>query len=498
MPRDADDSPQTADHCGEDRLTAVEAAPPDDSAPPASIDPTPGARANARAPGAAHGETREREQAWARGHAKRAADPAEADGWHDDASARLVRTDPAAVLAAARAFPALAENVREYAIFLMDAEGLITYWGEGARLIKWWTKAEAEGGHLRMLYPDGGAEDGTAEQHLARAAESGECVGEGHRVRRDGSTFWAGITLTALRDEAGALLGFAKVTHDLTARRAADAALLAAAEAERARSEAEAVSAAKGRFIATMSHEVRTPINAVLGYADLLAAEIEGPLTAGQRRWVERLRTSARHLQGLVDDVLDLSRLEADTEAPVERATHRLGDVITAAGALVEPQARELGVALADETAHHAADLAYVGDAARVRQILVNLLANAVKFAPTVEGRPARVTVTGGAALEPTAGAAPPGEGPWVYVRVEDTGPGIPADRLEHIFEPFVQVGRAHNRPLPGAGLGLTISRQLARRMGGEITVESQLGVGSAFMLWLPVAPVASLRAGAV
>jgi PAS domain S-box-containing protein len=104
----------------------------------------------------------------------------------------------------------------------MDRDGVITFWGEGARLIKWWSKEEAEGAHLRFLYPDGGAEDGTAEDHLIEAARTGESVGEGQRVRADGSTFWARVTLTALRDEEGTLLGFAKVTIDRTAQRAAD------------------------------------------------------------------------------------------------------------------------------------------------------------------------------------------------------------------------------------------------------------------------------------
>ena len=170
-------------------------------------------------------------------------------------------------------------------------------------------------------------------------------MSEGRRVRSDGSTFWAGVTLTALRESDGTLLGFAKVTRDLTARRAADAALLAAAEAEQARVSAEAASMARGQFVATMSHEVRTPVNAVLGYAELLAAEVEGPLTPGQRTFVDRLRTSARHLLGVVEDVLDLSKLDAGVAAE-ERAAGRVGDVVAAALALVEPQARERGIEL--------------------------------------------------------------------------------------------------------------------------------------------------------
>jgi len=139
------------------------------------------------------------------------------------------------------AFTALAENVREYAIFLMDPRGVIMFWGEGARLMKWWLKEEAEGAHLRMLYPEEGSEDGTAESHLRDSARLGEYTGEGRRVRRDGSTFWAGVTLTALRDAEGQLLGFVKVTRDLEARRARDSAVASTHAAHRDRDVAREV-----------------------------------------------------------------------------------------------------------------------------------------------------------------------------------------------------------------------------------------------------------------
>ncbi len=136
------------------------------------------------------------------------------------------------------AVAALCENVRDYAIFVLNSHGVIVYWGMGAQLVKWWTKEEAEGAHLRLLYPEGGSEDGTAEEHLRQAAEEGEYVGEGQRVRRGGTTFWAHVTLTALLDEQGKLLGFAKVTRDLTMRRAKEAAEAAANEARASRDSA--------------------------------------------------------------------------------------------------------------------------------------------------------------------------------------------------------------------------------------------------------------------
>jgi PAS domain S-box-containing protein len=435
------------------------------------------------------GEARQHARAAARTAARVAAEAAEAAG------APTRRIERRAVRASERAFPSLAENVRDYAIFLMDPDGVITYWGEGARLMKWWTVDEAVGGHLRMLYPDGGSEDGTAEAHLVAAERTGESVSEGQRVRSDGSTFWAGVTLTALREADGTLLGYTKVTRDLTARRAADAALLATGEAEQARVTAEAASAARGQFAATMSHEVRTPITAVLGYADLLADGVAGPLTGEQRGYVDRLRLCARHLHGLVEAVLDLSRIDADS-APIRQAVGRVGGVVAAACALVEPQARQRGLDLVDDLRTQAEGLSYWGDETRVRQILVNLLANAVKFVEPRDGGPGRVTISAGAATAPAAGVELPGSGPWIYVRVEDNGPGIPAEQLAAIFDPFVQVGQRGDDAVGGTGLGLTISRRLARQMGGEISVESTVGVGSAFVVWLPVAPLESLRTG--
>jgi PAS domain S-box-containing protein len=376
------------------------------------------------------------------------------------------------------AFAALAENVRDYAIFLMDPEGLITFWGEGARLIKWFPRDQAEGAHLRLLYPDGGSEDGTAEAHLLRAADEGEYTGEGHRVRSDGSSFWAGVTLTALRDAEGTLLGFAKVTRDLTAQRATEAAQQAAFEA------AEEANRVKSLFLATMSHEIRTPLHSIMAYTDLLDLELAGPLTEQQREQLRKLRASSQHLLGIVEDVLDVSRIEAGGVV-VGRERLRVGTVASQAMAVIEPQAAHGKVRLVDAVSGFAADHWCWGDEERVRQILLNLVANAVKF--TEPG--GRVMVSAGAAMDLPADAEAEGDGPWIYVRVEDTGRGIPPGRMDAIFEPFVQADMSLTRQHGGTGLGLAISRRLARLMGGELTVRSEVGAGSTFFLWLPAAP---------
>jgi len=439
-----------------------------------SLESLPGNR-----PGVPGRETQEREAACRRAE-ERERERAEGRGPARDPDSGFAQPD-----VAARAFAALAENVRDYAIFLLDPDGIITFWGEGARLMKWWTKDQAEGAHLRLLYPDGGSEDGSAEAHLDESARLGEYTGEGSRIRSDGSTFWAGVTLTALKDEQGTLLGFAKVTRDLTARRAADAVLQGARdEADRARHAAETASRTKSSFLATMSHEIRTPLNAILGYHELLEMDVGGSLTPVQRGYLDRARSSGQQLLALIEDILDFSRLEAG-RLTVEHVPTQIGVSVEGAIGSVEPQVRKKGITLVDAVSGQAARVAYWGDEDRVQQIMVNLLANAVKF--TEPG--GRITVSAGTADRPSPEAQLNGEGPWVYVRVEDTGMGIAPERLQDIFEPFVQGDMSRTRRHPGTGLGLAISRRLAREMGGDLTVQSALGAGSTFCLWLPAAP---------
>jgi len=313
---------------------------PGDPRTPGPVVPPPSAEtAGSPAP-----ESREREEAWKRGElrAKQRAERGE------DAPNPNAVLDATGV--AQRAFIALADNVRDYAIFLMNPDGIIVYWGEGARLIKWWTRDQMEGAHFRVLYPDGGAEDGTAEGHLAQAAERGEMVSEGQRIRSDGSTFWAGATLTALRDANGELQGFAKLTRDLTAAHAAEAALRAAKEATEAGRKVEAENRAKGAFLATISHELRTPLQAIIAYAELLDMEIAGPLNETQRTQLGRIRVSSRHLLGLATEVLDLSRLDVGG-LPVIPAAHGLGKTAEEALLLVGPQAQAKGLTLTTPSA---------------------------------------------------------------------------------------------------------------------------------------------------
>jgi signal transduction histidine kinase len=276
--------------------------------------------------------------------------------------------------------------------------------------------------------------------------------------------------------------------RDITDRkRAAERAMQL--ERERlARAEAEAASQAKSEFLATMSHELRTPLNAIIGYAELLDLGIHGALNEDQQKQVLRIRQSARHLLGLVNEVLDLAKVEAG-KLSVNNQPSRADEVMDAATTLVQPIAENRGVDL--EVRCDDPDLVFDGDSERVRQILVNLANNAVKF--TAAG--GRVLVRCSLETRPDPAARLTGNGPWICICVTDTGIGIPSDRLTSIFDPFVQVEGGHTRTSEGSGLGLTISRRLARLMGGDLTVKSQTGKGSAFTLWLREASAAQREA---
>jgi len=241
-------------------------------------------------------------------------------------------------------------------------------------------------------------------------------------------------------------------------------------EAEReARAAAEAANRAKAAFLASMSHELRTPLQAALGFAQLVRSGLYGPVNDRQAEVLSRVERSQMHLARLIDDVLDFARLEAG-RVRVELEPVLLADVIGDLAPLVEPQAAKKNIELSLLPPPEA--LRVRADRQRLQQVLVNLVGNAIKFTP--DGGSVRV-----GALHDDGRAR---------IQVRDTGPGIPADRLQAIFEPFVQVEDGLTRTQPGAGLGLAISRDLARAMKGDLSVQSQVGGGSTFILDLPVA----------
>ncbi len=289
------------------------------------------------------------------------------------------------------------------------------------------------------------------------------------------------LTVWPVADAAGRVAGLGLAVRDITLEvrerergvataeemREINARLmLAAIREETLTEEAQAASDAKSAFLATMSHELRTPLNAIIGYGELLADGIPGPIGDAQHVQLERIRASAHHLLALIDQVLTLSRLEAGRE-PVSWEVISLAAVLDQVETLASPLAKRKQLTL--RVLAPEPPVTFESDPIKVTQILVNLLGNAVRF--TDQGE---VVIS--------ARAEPGG----VVVEVRDTGIGIAAPNLEHVFDPFWQVEQVHTRRVGGSGLGLSVCRRLARLLGGDVTVASTLGVGSTFTVRIP------------
>src|SRR5216110_3327621 len=274
----------------------------------------------------------------------------------------------------ARIYQLMVESVKDYAIFMLDPAGYIASWNQGAERIKGYHADEIIGRHFSVFYTDDANAIGHPQHELEVATRDGRFEDEGWRVRKDGSVFWANVVVTAVRDEHDQLIGFAKVTRDLTERRNAEQRALADA---RRLAESESANVAKTEFLTAMSHELRTPLNAIGGYTELLSLGLGGPITTEQTDYLERIRRSQQHLMGIITDLLNFSRIETG-HLTYEIAPISLSDVVASVVSLVEPQADAKGISL--QVGEGSIECEALGDRAKVDQILLNLLSNALKF----------------------------------------------------------------------------------------------------------------------
>ena len=375
-------------------------------------------------------------------------------------------------------FRLLVEGVGEYAIFMLDVNGRVATWNVGAQRIKGYAADEIVGQHLSVFYPQDVRDSGWPDHELQQATEKGSFVDTGWRLRKDGSRFWANVTITALRDVAGRLMGFAKLTRDLTQSRRFEAMQLdnqereQLLEAERsARMAAQRATRIKDEFLATLSHELRTPLSAILGWTQIL---LKGQATGAvdQQRAIQVIDRNARAQVQLIDDLLDLSRILAG-KVRLDLQQVSLSDVVQAALDSARPMAEAKDVRLIRLLDSSRARVS--ADGARLQQVVWNLLTNAIKFTP--RGGQVQVLVQR--------------VNSHVELSVSDTGAGIPANFLPEVFDRFSQRDSSTTRSHGGLGLGLAICKQLVELHAGTIRASSPgEGLGATFVVDLPISLV--------
>jgi PAS domain S-box-containing protein len=352
------------------------------------------------------------------------------------------------------------ESVRDYAIFMLDADGRVATWNPGAELTKGYRPDEIIGRHIETFYTPEDRAAGLPRQLLAAAVRDGRVENEGWRQRKDGSRFWADVVITALRDPDGGLLGFAKVTRDLTERRLADEERVKLARAE------ESVRL-RDEFLSIASHELKTPLTALKIQLDGLKAHV--PATDERTcRSVERAVRSADRLRHLVDSLFDVSRISAGRLSLSLRELD-LGHALKSHVEDLRYAAERAGCTLSVTTVP---GIRGCWDQVRLEQVVTNVFENATKYGA---GTPLSVSLD----LDLASAEA--------VIEIADRGPGIPEDDLVRIFERFERASPI--RHFGGLGLGLYVSRRIVEAHGGSIKASNRSGGGSCFTIRLPVRP---------
>jgi PAS domain S-box-containing protein len=342
-----------------------------------------------------------------------------------------------------RQFRLMVSGVRDYAIYTLDASGYVATWNTGAERIKGLTPEEAIGRHFSDFHTPEDREAGHPAETLAIAARDGRYDEEGWRMRSSGERFWAGVVLTAIRDDQGALMGYAKITRDLTERRQAQQDL--------------------EMFASSAAHDLQEPLRTVAGFADLLGRRYGDALPAQAQEYLGHIDSSVERMSRLITDLLAYSRagVRAFERVPVGVAGI-VRDAVDGLGAAIADRRAEVRVAVPP-------DVAVAGDPAAVAAVLQNLISNAVKFA---DDDVPDVAVTAQCT------------GPEVRIEVSDNGAGIPPDMHATIFQPFMQLQVGGG----GTGLGLSICRRIVERHGGDIGVLPREGGGTVIWVRLPAA----------
>jgi len=357
----------------------------------------------------------------------------------------------------ALAFRLFVESVKDYAIFILDTGGRVATWNPGAERIKGYRRTEIVGQHFSIFYPPEDVAAGKTEMELEGAERDGRFEDEGWRVRKDGTRFWANVIITALRAPDGKLIGFGKVTRDLTQRVKMEQERLQLAASQEADKR-------KDEFLAIMGHELRNPLAPMVTALHII--KLRG--TTGLEKEVAVLDRQLRHMKRLVDDLLDVSGLLSG-KLKLAKKQVEVADIVARGIEVSMPliESKKQSVRLVVQKSGLPVDV----DPERMVQVFGNLLNNASKYAD--EGGHLTIRASG--------------EGDRVTVRFEDDGSGIPAELIPRLFDLFSQGKQGIDRRLGGLGIGLAVARRLVDSHGGEISVESEgAGRGSCFIVRLP------------
>ena len=383
---------------------------------------------------------------------------------------------------------ALIVSSSEDAIISKRLDGVVTSWNHGAEMLFGYTAAEIVGQPILMVIPPGLRDE---EERLFSAIRRGESIKhhETTRVARDGHVLEVSVSLSPIRDHEGRIIGAAKIARDISERRRTEQALARhrdeleervlsrTAELAQARDAAEAANRAKSVFLANMSHELRTPLNGIMGMTDLALRRATDPRLLD---WLQKGKGAALHLLAVINDILEISRIEAD-RVVLEEQDFTLAQAIDEVLGRQEAAAREKGLVLSRTLAPTLPDLLR-GDVFRLQQILLNLVGNAIKFSER-----GQICVSADALEEDSHSVL-------LRVQVSDQGIGLSADEQARLFHAFSQGDDSMTRKYGGTGLGLIICKRLARLMGGDVGVASEAGVGSTFWITARLRQAADCR----
>ena len=370
-------------------------------------------------------------------------------------------TDITEAKRAEEALRALSRAVEQspVSVVITDPHGNIDYVNPKFVEVCGYTQDEVRGLNPRFL-KSGLTPDSVYADLWQTIAAGGTWEGDLQNRKKNGELYWERASISPIRSPDGTILNYLAVKEDITARKAAEDALVAAMQA------AEDANQAKTVFLSHMSHELRTPLTAVLGYTEMMSSELAGPLPAHNAEFVAAIADSGLHLLSIIDEVLDISRIELGSYR-ITAAAADLNGVVRECVGMLRPQCAAKDIELCLE---EAGEMPLVTDARAIRQILINLLGNAVKY--TEAG--GRISVTLGRA------------GADFQITIADTGHGIPSDKLAHVFEPFQRVDPLRADPARGVGLGLAICRRITDLLGGDISIASEPGQGTTVTLTLP------------